>query len=544
MKAAEEDYRRALDLAGPERGGSGEARILASLGEIRYWLGEFEPAVPALERAEARRRRPRGPSAGLAASATSSSRSWGTPSELPSCSTTRSTRRAGSAIRGRSRGRCWSPRGRRTSARTPRVPARCSRRRSRPRARPEGDRWSEARSLVGLSTLESDEGDEEGRSGSQRRRSRSRRPVGTASRSPSPTRRWRHAAPHDASRRGRVSPGRRGRRVPWARRTLELASALTSRGIERRLAGEADEAVRTCSRPTASAVSSRSGASSPGRLPRSPGRTSARHRAARRVLEETASVASEETAATEDWLDYADVEILLAEGERDAALERAVDPALRARRRVLEGRRRTGVVDLAGVRGRGRRGGDRARPGAARANPDAPGLPRGRAGHHPFGDLGGLTARLRDGGLRPHARTGRASRRGARVRRGRRGARGGRGRRTRGVPHRDRQARRRARAVRHPVPRGGRRRRGRPAPFCLCLEEIGRYDSSLAITLEAAVGLAANPLFRFGTDEQRERWLVPMARGEAIGAFALTEPGGGSTPARSGRRPSSTAMSG
>jgi short-chain 2-methylacyl-CoA dehydrogenase len=64
--------------------------------------------------------------------------------------------------------------------------------------------------------------------------------------------------------------------------------------------------------------------------------------------------------------------------------------------------------------------------------------------------------------------------------------------------------------------------------FCLCLEEIARYDSSVAITLEAAVGLAANPLFRFGTEEQQERWLVPMARGEAIGAFALTEPGGGS----------------
>jgi hypothetical protein len=46
--------------------------------------------------------------------------------------------------------------------------------------------------------------------------------------------------------------------------------------------------------------------------------------AARRVLDETASVASEETAATEDWLDYADVEILLAEGEREAALERAL----------------------------------------------------------------------------------------------------------------------------------------------------------------------------------------------------------------------------
>ena len=64
--------------------------------------------------------------------------------------------------------------------------------------------------------------------------------------------------------------------------------------------------------------------------------------------------------------------------------------------------------------------------------------------------------------------------------------------------------------------------------FCIALEEIARFDSSVAITLEAAVGLAANSLFRYGTDEQRERWLVPMARGEAIGAFALTEPGGGS----------------
>jgi short-chain 2-methylacyl-CoA dehydrogenase len=64
--------------------------------------------------------------------------------------------------------------------------------------------------------------------------------------------------------------------------------------------------------------------------------------------------------------------------------------------------------------------------------------------------------------------------------------------------------------------------------FCLCLEEIARWDSSVAITLEAAVGLAANPLYRFGTEEQKRRWLDPMARGEALGAFALTEPGGGS----------------
>jgi short/branched chain acyl-CoA dehydrogenase len=67
--------------------------------------------------------------------------------------------------------------------------------------------------------------------------------------------------------------------------------------------------------------------------------------------------------------------------------------------------------------------------------------------------------------------------------------------------------------------------------FCLGLEEIARYDSSVAITLEAAVGLAANPLHRFGTAEQKARWLGPMLRGEALGAFALTEPGGGSDAA-------------
>jgi short-chain 2-methylacyl-CoA dehydrogenase len=64
--------------------------------------------------------------------------------------------------------------------------------------------------------------------------------------------------------------------------------------------------------------------------------------------------------------------------------------------------------------------------------------------------------------------------------------------------------------------------------FCLCIEEVARWDSSVAITLEAAVGLAANPIYRFGTEEQRRTWLEPMVRGEALGAFALTEPGGGS----------------
>ncbi|HEX9236390.1 MAG TPA: acyl-CoA dehydrogenase family protein [Actinomycetota bacterium] len=64
--------------------------------------------------------------------------------------------------------------------------------------------------------------------------------------------------------------------------------------------------------------------------------------------------------------------------------------------------------------------------------------------------------------------------------------------------------------------------------FCLAVEELGRVDSSVAITLEAAVGLGANPIFADGTEDQKQRWLVPMCRGEILGAFGLTEPGGGS----------------
>lgn len=63
--------------------------------------------------------------------------------------------------------------------------------------------------------------------------------------------------------------------------------------------------------------------------------------------------------------------------------------------------------------------------------------------------------------------------------------------------------------------------------LCLALEELARVDSSVSITLEAAVSLGAMPILRFGTDEQRERWLPRLASGEMLGAFGLTEPGGG-----------------
>ena len=64
--------------------------------------------------------------------------------------------------------------------------------------------------------------------------------------------------------------------------------------------------------------------------------------------------------------------------------------------------------------------------------------------------------------------------------------------------------------------------------LCVALEELARVDSSIAITLEAGVSLGMMPIYRFGTEEQKQQWLPRLAAGEALGAFGLTEPGGGS----------------
>ncbi|MEO8292720.1 MAG: acyl-CoA dehydrogenase family protein, partial [Actinomycetota bacterium] len=58
-----------------------------------------------------------------------------------------------------------------------------------------------------------------------------------------------------------------------------------------------------------------------------------------------------------------------------------------------------------------------------------------------------------------------------------------------------------------------------------------RVDQSIGITLSAAVGLGGTMVHRFGTPEQQERWLGPIARGEILASFALTEPGGGTDAA-------------
>jgi butyryl-CoA dehydrogenase len=64
--------------------------------------------------------------------------------------------------------------------------------------------------------------------------------------------------------------------------------------------------------------------------------------------------------------------------------------------------------------------------------------------------------------------------------------------------------------------------------LCLAIEEIGRCDQSLGITLEAAVGLGINPILTYGTDEQKQTWLPDLVAGRRLAAFGLTEPGAGS----------------
>ena len=67
--------------------------------------------------------------------------------------------------------------------------------------------------------------------------------------------------------------------------------------------------------------------------------------------------------------------------------------------------------------------------------------------------------------------------------------------------------------------------------YCLCLEELARVDPSVALSVAAHNGLGPAHIFMFGSDAQKSRWLTPLARGEKLGAWALTEPNAGSDAA-------------
>ena len=67
--------------------------------------------------------------------------------------------------------------------------------------------------------------------------------------------------------------------------------------------------------------------------------------------------------------------------------------------------------------------------------------------------------------------------------------------------------------------------------WALVIEELGRADVSVAVTVSVASGLAGGMIARYGTAEQRQRWLPPIASGEMLAGFGLTEPGSGSDAA-------------
>lgn len=64
--------------------------------------------------------------------------------------------------------------------------------------------------------------------------------------------------------------------------------------------------------------------------------------------------------------------------------------------------------------------------------------------------------------------------------------------------------------------------------YAITVEELSRVDASVGVTISAHASLCANPIAMFGTDEQKKKYLVPLATGEKLGAFGLTEPMAGS----------------
>lgn len=64
--------------------------------------------------------------------------------------------------------------------------------------------------------------------------------------------------------------------------------------------------------------------------------------------------------------------------------------------------------------------------------------------------------------------------------------------------------------------------------YCIAVEEIGKACGGTGLSYAAAVSLGASPIYNFGTEEQKQEWLVPMAQGKVLGSFGLTEPNAGS----------------
>jgi class 3 adenylate cyclase/tetratricopeptide (TPR) repeat protein len=330
-RAAADLYERALSLAGPEREWEvTEARILAGLGEARYWLGEFEAAVPPLTRAleiggsdpqiradasrflgdiELSIRGDLERAEELLQQALAAARELGDPWTLA-----RTLLVAG-----------WAPYWRNDMGKAREMFEEAL---VVARANPEGDPWAESRALGMVATLVENEGDQEEAlalsseslaiaegSGDRFSVAVARESVGNALRR---TGRLMEAEPHlNAAVDGFRELGAR-----W-----ELASALTSRGTLHRVAGRIDQAVkdlregyRLCRELKERGIVTWTANQLAIALVRT-----GELQAAREVLEETSSIVGSGGPGSVDWLLEAEVEILLAEGDRDGALEKALE---------------------------------------------------------------------------------------------------------------------------------------------------------------------------------------------------------------------------
>jgi len=338
-RAAADLYDRALAMAGHRSAwGLSEAIVLSNLGEARYWLGEFEQAVKPLSQAlEIGGEDPRvrahasrflgdielsingnpDRASELFERALAAARELGDPWILA-----RTLLQAG-----------WAPYWRNDLAT---AGAMFGEALEVARANPTGDRWAEARALVMLAAVVEESEDEEAAfalaseslavaeaAGDRFAIAVAREAVGSALRRLG---RLEEAEPHlDAAVEAFRDLGAR-----W-----ELASALTSRGIAHRLAGRAEpavkdlrEAFRLCRELKERSIVTWSAESLAVALV-----DAGDPKAARRVVEEVADIASSEGPAWRDRLLGAESAILLAEGDREAARERAVELLARARER-------------------------------------------------------------------------------------------------------------------------------------------------------------------------------------------------------------------
>ena len=67
--------------------------------------------------------------------------------------------------------------------------------------------------------------------------------------------------------------------------------------------------------------------------------------------------------------------------------------------------------------------------------------------------------------------------------------------------------------------------------YAMAVEELSRVCGTTGVIVSAHTSLGAHPIFEFGTEEQKEKFLVPLAKGEKLGAFGLTEPNAGTDAA-------------